>query len=82
MSILDYFKSKEVIFEEKFLPHIDALYRTALRLTGNKDDAEDLAQDTFLKAYEAFSAGSKVSSPKAYESLRRYRPYGSCDARQ
>ncbi|MBT9165122.1 MAG: ECF RNA polymerase sigma factor SigR [candidate division WS2 bacterium] len=66
MSILDYFKSKELIFEEKFLAYLNDIYRTALRLTQNKDDAEDLTQETFLKAYEAFSKGTKVSSPKAW----------------
>jgi RNA polymerase sigma-70 factor (ECF subfamily) len=45
---------------------MDDIYRTALRLTGSKDDAEDLAQETFLKAYEAFSEGTKISSPKAW----------------
>lgn len=36
------------------LPHVDALYRTALRLTRGKEEAEDLLQDTFLKAYRFF----------------------------
>lgn len=35
---------------EESLRHMDALYRTALRMTGNAADAEDLVQDTYLKA--------------------------------
>ena len=31
-------------FEREALPHMDALYRTALRMTKNENDAEDLVQ--------------------------------------
>jgi RNA polymerase sigma-70 factor (ECF subfamily) len=41
-------------FEEVALPHLDAIYRTALRLTHNRAEAEDLAQETYFKALRSF----------------------------
>ena len=41
-------------FDEEALPHLDALYRVALRLTADPSRAEDLVQDTMLKAYRAW----------------------------
>ena len=41
-------------FTELALPHMQALYTAALRMTRNPADAEDLVQETFLKAYRAF----------------------------
>ena len=52
-------------FEREALKHLDSLYATALRLTRSPSDAEDLVQDTFLKAYrfsDHFEAGTNLKA--------------------
>jgi len=41
-------------FADRVKPHLDSLYRTALRMTGEGASAEDLVQETFLKAYRGY----------------------------
>ena len=41
-------------FENVAFEHMDSLYSTALRLTRNRQDSEDLVQDTYLKAYQYY----------------------------
>jgi RNA polymerase sigma-70 factor (ECF subfamily) len=50
-------------FEQEALSYLDSLYRTALRLSRDRADAEDLVQDTYLKAFRAarqFQAGTNL----------------------
>lgn len=42
------------LFEQEALKHLDSLYRTALRMTRNPQDAEDLVQETYLRAFRFF----------------------------
>ena len=42
------------LFEREALPHLDALYAAALRLTRNTDDANDLLQETILRGFRFF----------------------------
>jgi RNA polymerase sigma-70 factor, ECF subfamily len=50
-------------FEREAMPHLDSLYATALRLTRSGSDAEDLVQDSLLRAYrfyDRFEAGTNL----------------------
>lgn len=46
----------ETAFERDVLPHLDLMYRVALRMTGEPAGAEDLVQDTVLKAFRAWGS--------------------------
>jgi len=53
-------------FEREALPHINSLYNFALRMTGDADDANDLVQETFLKAYRFFDKFEQGTNCKAW----------------
>jgi RNA polymerase sigma-70 factor (ECF subfamily) len=53
-------------FEREALPHLDTVYRVALRLSGDATQAEDLAQDTMLKAFRAWHQFRKGSNARAW----------------
>lgn len=53
-------------FEELAMPHVDSLYNMALRMSINKEDAEDLVQETYLKAYRFFDTFQKGTNVKAW----------------
>ncbi len=57
---------KRASFEREALVHLDVLYRVALRLTGNPADADDLVQETMLKAYRAWDQYEKGTNAKAW----------------
>lgn len=57
---------KQEDFNEEILPHLDALYNFGLRLTSDPNDAEDLVQDTIVKAYRFFSSYEKGTNAKAW----------------
>jgi RNA polymerase sigma-70 factor (ECF subfamily) len=53
-------------FERDALPFLDQLYAAALRMTRNPADAEDLVQETFVKAYSAFHQFQEGTNLKAW----------------
>ena len=53
-------------FERDAMPLIDQLYGAALRMTRNPSDAEDLVQETYLKAYSAFRTFREGTNLKAW----------------
>ena len=53
-------------FEELALAHLDPLYSAALRLTKNERDAEDLVQDTCMRAYRFFDKFERGTNIKAW----------------
>jgi len=53
-------------FEETALVYLDELYATALRYTKNEKDAEDLVQETFLKAYTNFHRFEEGTNCRAW----------------
>jgi RNA polymerase sigma-70 factor (ECF subfamily) len=59
-------KKKQSEFEAEALPHMDVLYNFALRTTGNQDDARDLLQETYLKAYRFWEKYEKGTNIRAW----------------
>jgi RNA polymerase sigma-70 factor (ECF subfamily) len=53
-------------FEREAIPHSDILYNYALRMTGNADDARDLLQETFLKAFRFWDKYEKGTNVRAW----------------
>jgi RNA polymerase sigma-70 factor (ECF subfamily) len=53
----------EAAFEALYRRHVHDVYRYALAILGNRADAEDVAQITFLNAYRAFHAGERPRKP-------------------
>ncbi len=57
---------KEKEFLEEAIPHMDILFSFARRLAGNTDDANDLVQDTYLKAFRFWDKYEKGTNIRAW----------------
>jgi|YNPMSStandDraft_2_1061718.scaffolds.fasta_scaffold05104_1 RNA polymerase sigma-70 factor (ECF subfamily) len=57
---------RQIDFKNEAMIHIDALYNYAVRMTGDPEDANDLVQETYLKAYRFFDSFEKGTNCKAW----------------
>lgn len=56
----------QATFAEQAMEYMSSLYSAALRMTRNPSDAEDLVQETYLKAYRAFGSFQEGTNLKAW----------------
>ncbi len=59
-------KQKQQVFDGEFMPHINAMYNFGYRLTFDEDDAKDLVQDTYLKAFRFLDSFQQGTNAKAW----------------
>ena len=57
---------KAKVFDGEFYPHIDSMHNFAYRLTFDEDDAKDLVQDTYLKAFRFIESFQEGTNAKAW----------------
>jgi RNA polymerase sigma-70 factor (ECF subfamily) len=62
-------------FRELVTPHLTALFRSAYRLTGNRQDAEDVVQEVCVRAYTHLSSLSTIEQPKGWLLKIAYRVF-------
>jgi len=53
-------------FESQVMPYLDSLYNTAYRMTRSSEDAEDLVQETYFKAYKYYDKFEEGTNLKAW----------------
>lgn len=84
---------RDLLFEAVALDHLSSVWRVALALGGSESEAEDLAQETYLRAYERFRTFRPGTNCRAwlltilrhlaadrYRSVRRETPIEDVDA--
>ncbi len=59
-------RKKQIEFSQLIEPHLTSLYNTALRMTRNQHDAEDMVQDALYKAYRALDQFKKDTNFRAW----------------
>ena len=57
---------KEISFRNDVLPLKDKLFRLALRITLNREEAEDIVQDTLIKVWNSRNKWQQLDSNEAY----------------
>lgn len=59
-------EEKYRIFDKEFMPHINSMYNFGFRLTMDEDEANDLVQDTYLKAFRFINSFETGTNAKAW----------------
>jgi RNA polymerase sigma-70 factor (ECF subfamily) len=59
-------EDRRTLFQRQAMPFVDQLYAAALRMTRNPADAQDLVQETFVKAFSAFGQFQQGTNLKAW----------------
>lgn len=59
-------EEKYRIFDREFMPHINSMYNFGFRLTMDEDEANDLVQDTYLKAFRFINSFETGTNAKAW----------------
>ena len=59
-------QEKASIFDTEFMTHVDSMYNFAYRLTFDEDDAKDLVQDTYMKAFRFINSFERGTNAKAW----------------
>lgn len=59
-------RKRREAFEAQMLPYLDSLYRAALSMTRNAQDADDLVQDTFVRAFQYFDQFRAGTNARAW----------------
>jgi RNA polymerase sigma-70 factor (ECF subfamily) len=59
-------RSRQAEFEEQTLPYLPSLYGFVVVLTGNRDDANDLVQDAYLRAFRFYPRYEHIANYKAW----------------
>lgn len=66
MSVCGAMSSRELLFQQEAMPHRPSLFGAAVRLARSTADAEDLVQETYLKAFRAFEQFEPGTNCKAW----------------
>lgn len=57
---------RRAVFDAEAMPHVDDVFRTALRMTGDRTRAEDAVQETYLQAWKSFDRFESGTNCRAW----------------
>lgn len=75
MALISFRRSRRQRFQEHVQPHLGTMYRFAYRLTGQREDAEDLVQDVVVKLYGKLDDLEALDQPGAWLNKVLYRQF-------